>query len=104
MTSSAVTGQRQPGGSSPLGIRWLRRAWYYLPAVAVFVSVVGAWELIVRNIDLRGLPLPAPSAILGALVDNWSNGRWPLGKAAAATLFEAVGRLAIANALGALLA
>ncbi len=54
-----------------------------------------AWELVVRNIDLRGLPLPAPSAIVTALVENWSNGRWPLGKAAAATLFEAVGGLAI---------
>jgi len=76
------------------------RIWYYLPAVTVFAAAIGTWELAVRNIDLRGLPIPAPSAILTALVDNWSNGRWPLAKAAEATLFEAVGGLAIGTVLG----
>jgi ABC-type nitrate/sulfonate/bicarbonate transport system, permease component len=78
----------------------MQRFWYYLPAVIVFAGTIGAWELLVRNIDLRGLPLPAPSAIVRALGENWSNGRWPLGKAAAATLFEAVGGLAIGTSLG----
>ena len=104
MTMATATSPSRRGGGSPSGARWLRRAWYYLPAVVVFVAVVGAWELIVRKIDLRGLPLPAPTAILGALADNWSNGRWPLGKAATATLFEAVGGLAIGTSLGVLLA
>jgi NitT/TauT family transport system permease protein len=54
--------------------------------------------------DLRGLPLPAPSAIVAALVENWASGRWPLGKAAAATLFEAVGGLAIGTSLGVVVA
>jgi NitT/TauT family transport system permease protein len=84
--------------------RWARRFWYYLPAVVVFGALIGGWELAVRNIDLRGLPLPAPSAIGTALVENWSNGRWPLGKAAAATLFEAIGGLAIGTSLGVVIA
>ena len=77
------------------GGRWIRRFWYYLPAVLVFVGTISAWELVVRNVDLRGLPLPAPSAIVTALGEHWTAGRWPLAKAAAATLFEAVGGLAI---------
>jgi NitT/TauT family transport system permease protein len=83
---------------------WLRRISYYLPALLVFAATIGAWELLVRNIDLRGLPLPAPSSIAGALGENWSNGRWPLGKAAEATLFEAVGGLAIGTSLGVIVA
>jgi NitT/TauT family transport system permease protein len=93
-----------PGARRGPAARWAARVLYYLPAVAVFAAAIGAWELGVRNIDLRGLPLPAPSAIGSALIDNWSNGRWPLGKAAAATLYEAVGGLAIGTSLGVLIA
>jgi NitT/TauT family transport system permease protein len=93
-----------PGARRGFAARWAARVLYYLPAVAVFAAAIGAWELGVRNIDLRGLPLPAPSAIGSALIDNWSNGRWPLGKAAAATLYEAVGGLAIGTSLGVLIA
>jgi NitT/TauT family transport system permease protein len=104
VTSVAAAAPGRPSGGSRWGRRALERLWYYLPALVVFAGTIGAWELIVRNIDLRGLPLPAPSAILGALGENWSNGRWPLGKAAAATLFEAVGGLAIGTSLGVVLA
>jgi NitT/TauT family transport system permease protein len=93
-----------PGARRGPAARWAARVLYYLPAVAVFAAAIGAWELGVRNIDLRGLPLPAPSAIGSALIDNWSNGRWPRGKAAAATLYEAVGGLAIGTSLGVLIA
>ncbi len=103
MTAAVARPGRAPGTSRAAG-RWAERIAYYLPAIAVFLAVVGAWELAVRDIDLRGLPIPAPSAIATALVDNWSNGRWPLGKAAAATLFEAVGGLAIGTSLGVVIA
>ena len=95
-----------PRASAGTGVagRWAGRVAYYLPAVVVFAAAIGAWELAVRNIDLRGLPIPAPSAIAGALTDNWSNGRWPLGKAALATLFEAVGGLAIGTGFGVVIA
>jgi len=82
----------------------MHRFWHHLPAVILFVGTIGLWEVLVRNIDLRGLPLPAPSAIVRALGENWSSGRWPLAKAAGATLFEAVGGLAIGTSLGVVVA
>lgn len=97
MTAMVARPRRAAGSGAT---RVAVRVAYYLPAIVVFVAAIGAWELAVRNIDLRGLPLPAPTAIATALVDNWSNGRWPLGKAAAATLFEAIGGLAIGTSLG----
>lgn len=83
---------------------WQRRIRWYLPALLVFVATIGLWELVVQNIDLRGLPLPAPSEIVGALADSWGAGRWPIGKAAAATLFEALGGLAIGTVAGVVMA
>lgn len=109
MTSAAAaspgraSGRARSGGAHSSG-SWAQRLWYYLPAVIVFAGTVAAWELLVRNIDLRGFPLPTPSAIVTALADNWAAGRWPLGKAAGATLFEAVGGLAIGTSLGVLMA
>ena len=84
---------------SGLGRRLRRWAWY-LPAVIVFVGTIGLWEVAVANIDVRGFPLPAPSDIGTALVESWGAGRWPIGKAAAATLFEALGGLAIGTTAG----
>jgi NitT/TauT family transport system permease protein len=98
--TAAVVSSGRPGGLRAGAQRGAARVAYYLPAIAVFVAAIGLWEFAVRNIDLRGLPLPAPSAVASALVDNWSNGRWPLGKAATATLFEAIGGLVIGTSLG----
>ncbi len=109
MTTAIATGAHrghQPGTApaTPAAERWIRRFWYYLPAVIVFAGTIAAWEVAVRNIDLRGFPLPAPTDIVAALVENWAEGRWPLGKAAAATLFEALGGLTIGTLLGVALA
>ncbi len=104
MTSAAAASPGRTSGTAHPGGKWMRRFWYHLPAVIVFVGTIGAWELLVRNIDLRGLPLPAPSAIVSALGENWASGRWPLAKAAGATLFEAVGGLAIGTSLGVVVA
>lgn len=104
MTSAAAASPGRAPGASQSGVRWMQRFWYYLPAVIVFAGTIGAWELIVRNIELRGFPLPAPSDIVGALGENWAAGRWPLSKAAGATLFEAVGGLAIGTSLGVIVA
>jgi NitT/TauT family transport system permease protein len=108
VTVTAATG-RVPGSgrtaSSPgAAARIAQRLKENLPALLVFVGTLAIWELAVRNIDLRGLPLPAPTVIGGALVDNWSAGRWPLGKAAFATLFEALGGLAIGTVAGSIVA
>ena len=100
--SAAAT---RPAASGSIAMsRWLRRIRWYLPAVLVFVGTIALWELVVQNIDLRGLPLPAPSEIAGALSDSWGAGRWPIGKAAAATLFEALGGLAIGTFAGVVVA
>lgn len=96
-------------GVTPVRVRGsaagrLRRLAWYLPAVAVFVGTIGLWELAVANIDVQGFPLPAPSDIGTALVDSWGAGRWPIGKAAATTLFEALGGLAIGTTAGVVVA
>jgi len=89
-----------PGG---LG-RWLRRARWHLPAIAVFVATLALWEFVVGTIDIQGFPLPAPTEIGSALAENWDAGRWPIGKAVAATLFEALGGLTIGTIAGVALA
>lgn len=80
--------------------RWARAARYYAPAVVVFVAGIGLWEVGVRVLGIRAFILPAPSAILSALIDNWGAGRWPLAISARTTLFEAVGGLIIGTAVG----
>lgn len=105
--SAATARPAAPRPAAPGSVgtaRWLRRIRWYLPAALVFVGTIGLWELVVQNIDLRGLPLPAPSEIGGALADSWGAGRWPIGKAAAATLFEALGGLAIGTVAGVVMA
>ncbi len=104
MTSAMAASAGRASGGQPSERRWSQRFWYYLPAVLVFAGTIAAWELIVSSIELRGFPLPTPSAIITALGENWAAGRWPLSKAAGATLVEAVGGLAIGTSLGALVA
>jgi NitT/TauT family transport system permease protein len=103
MTSAAVADPRR-AGSAPRAGRWLRRLRYYLPTGVVFVATIALWEAIVQNVEIRGFPLPAPSQILAALQDNWSAGRWPLSRAAMATLYEAVGGFAIGTTAGVVVA
>jgi NitT/TauT family transport system permease protein len=102
---TAATVGPAPAGTSAAGLgRWIRRIRWYLPAVVVFVGTIALWEAVVRSVDLGGLPLPAPSEIWRALTESWGAGRWPIGKAAAATLFEALGGLAIGTVAGVLVA
>ena len=82
----------------------LRQVAYYLPAIIVFVVTVAIWEVVVRNIEIRGFPLPAPSQIVNALGANWGVGRWPLQTSATATLIEAFGGLAIGTVAGVIVA
>jgi NitT/TauT family transport system permease protein len=80
--------------------RWTRRLRLYAPTLAVLVATVLLWEFAVQSGALRGIPLPAPSQIVDALAANWASGRWPLARAAIATLFEAVGGLLIGTVAG----
>jgi NitT/TauT family transport system permease protein len=72
----------------------------YGPTVLVFVAVIVLWELGVSALDMRVRILPAPSAIVAALGENWSGGRWPLLESTLSTLFEAVGGLVIGTIVG----
>lgn len=72
----------------------------YLPAVVVFVAVIAFWELIGPSLQRRPLVMPPPSAIVTALGENWSGGRWQLLPSALATLYEAVGGLIIGTVVG----
>lgn len=77
---------------------------YYLPAVAVFVGVIVAWEALTRLFSVRAFILPAPSAIVAALAENWNGGRWPLAPSVVATLTEALGGLLIGTVVGVVVA
>jgi NitT/TauT family transport system permease protein len=101
--TSAALAPPAPGGPRAAG-RWARRVRYYLPAVAVFVTTLLIWEVVVRSVTIQGFPLPAPSEIVTALADNWEAGRWPIGKATVATLFEALGGLLIGTVAGVVVA
>jgi NitT/TauT family transport system permease protein len=74
---------------------WRLRLRQYLPPVVFFVAVLVVWEVAVRS-----AVLPPPSAILAALVDNWSAGRWPLFDSARNTLAEALLGLLLGTSLG----
>ena len=100
MTSPGAGGTG-PGGTGPgRGVRTARVARDYLPAVLVAVGALIVWEALVRTLQMRAFILPAPSAILAALVENWSNDRFPLFRSAQATLFEAIGGFVIGVTAG----
>lgn len=96
-------GSGHPGAAAGPS-RWIRRVRWYLPAIMVFAGTLAIWELAIRNVQIQGFPLPAPTEIAAALGENWAAGRWPIGKAAVATLFEALGGLAIGTFAGVVLA
>ena len=95
---TAAAGRAAPAAFRPS--RVADRLRYYLPAIAVFVGVILAWELLVGGLGIEAFILPAPSAIVTAMVDNWAGGRWPLSEAAYNTLYEALGGLLIGTVAG----
>jgi NitT/TauT family transport system permease protein len=103
VTAAATTPRGMPAGSTR-SARWTRRLRLYVPTIVVFIATIALWEVAVRSRALGGFPLPAPSQIVEALATNWGSGRWPLGRAAVATLFEAVGGLLIGTAAGVVVA
>jgi NitT/TauT family transport system permease protein len=70
------------------------------PAIVVFFAVIVIWQLGVSALDLQNFILPVPSEIAAAFVANWP----ALQKAAAATLYEALGGLVIGVTAGVLVA
>ena len=96
MSADVGTVTRGPIRSTPRQPRGTARTVVeYAPAIVVFVGGIVAWELIVSTLGLRAFILPRPSAIVAALVDNWTAGRFGLLASWQATTFEAVGGLVI---------
>lgn len=102
--SVAVPAIGRPRGAPRAGRRWRARVAYYLPATIVFVLGLVLWEVGVGALGDAAFVLPKPSAIVVALGENWGAGRWPLAKAAMATLAEAAGGLVIGTVSGAIAA
>jgi NitT/TauT family transport system permease protein len=67
-----------------------------LPALTVFVAVVVVWEVGLVLLGVKQFLLPRPSAIIGALVEEWP----VLSRGVVYTGLEALGGLALGATLG----
>ena len=76
----------------------------YAPAFLVAAGGLLLWELAIRTLGLTAFILPAPSAILGALVGNWTDARFPLAQSAQNTIIEAAGGFLIGVTAGVVVA
>jgi NitT/TauT family transport system permease protein len=105
---SAATGVAGRGSGGAPGVGTGRRAAgalrEYAPAFLVAAAGLVLWELAIRGLRLNAFILPAPSAIAGALVENWGPGRFPLFESAKNTAIEAVGGFLIGTTAGVVVA
>jgi NitT/TauT family transport system permease protein len=103
---SAATGSVADAGGPGDGIasRTTRVVREYLPAVLVAVAGLVIWEVAIRGLNVKAFILPAPTAILAALIDNWTGDRFSLARSALATLVEAVGGFVIGVTAGTVVA
>lgn len=93
----------EPSGPSAAG-KAARAVRGYAPAVLVAVGGLVVWELAIRLANLNAFILPAPSAIIAALVGNWNGERFPLWQSAQNTIIEAVGGFLIGTTAGVVVA
>ena len=99
--TSRIVGQPAAApGRAPAGRSLSRRLAFYLPPALVFVGVLIFWEVSVTALDLKAFLFPRPSAIVRALIDNFSSGPYSLLTSWQATFIEAVGGLVIGTAAG----
>lgn len=98
--AAASVGVPLPPIGRPRRIAIGRRLIDYLPAAVAFVAIVAIWEVAASTLQTRPYVMPPPSAIVAALIDNWSSERWPLFASAQHTFFEALGGLVIGTAVG----
>ena len=89
---SAVVEPVSPGTLRRAG----RRVWDWLPAAAVLVLGVAAWQGLVTALDIQRFLLPKPTEIIGALVENWRF-LWGAGWA---TFLQALGGFAVGGGAG----
>ena len=107
---SAATGRSTPASPSPVtsspgrATRAARTVREYAPAALVAVGGLVLWEVLIRTSSMATFILPAPSAIISALVDNWTGDRFPLWESAKNTIVEAVGGFLIGTTAGVVVA
>ena len=102
MSASAVVASQ--GGPAPAGHRRARRMADLIPPILVFVGVLVFWEVSVTALDLKAFLFPRPTAIVRALIENWSGGTYAIFPSWRATILEAVGGLIIGTTAGVLVA
>jgi NitT/TauT family transport system permease protein len=92
VTAITAHGARRSG----LAVRALRKVGEWVPALVVFVLVVGLWEGLTRALHVQQFLLPKPSAIVSTF---WMqrHSLWPAGWY---TFKEALGGFAIGSGLG----
>jgi NitT/TauT family transport system permease protein len=100
-----------PAGPSPAAGPRARRGYpvrralrEYVPSIVVIVGGLVLWELAIRLLRLNAFILPAPSAIWGALAENWNGERFPLFESAKNTIVEAAGGFVIGTTAGVVVA
>lgn len=89
-----------PAPRPPARRSLLRRAWTYVPAMLLFLALIGAWQLYVAIFDIRDVILPTPGAVASTVADRW----FVLQPEMLATLSEAVQGFLLAAVVGLLLA
>jgi len=98
MTAAAAMGMGRPARVRNLAVG--RRLRDVLPALAIFVSVLIAWEVILGAVGVQQFLIPRPSVIAAALVDQWPT----LQKGVVFTATEALGGLLVGSSLALLAA
>ncbi len=90
------------GAATPRGVvgRVAARVGDALPAIAVFVGVIAAWELVLGALGVQQFLLPPPSVIAAAFADQWS----VLQRSVVYTGTEALVGLLVGSSLGLLAA
>jgi ABC-type nitrate/sulfonate/bicarbonate transport system permease component len=78
----------------------LRRLATYIPAVLLFIALIGLWQLYVTVFDIRDVILPEPGAVASTLGDRW----FVLQPEMLVTLSEAAQGFLLAAVAGLLLA
>lgn len=86
----------------------VERVRYYLPTIIVAITVLAAWEFLVRALNIQQFILPRPSQIAERFYEEFTlfrtGGGSILFQASAATFYEAVGGFVIGCGSGILVA
>lgn len=100
-TPGGTTLEQPAAGPRPGGRRsLLRRAATYIPAVLLFIALIGLWQLYVTVFDVRDVILPEPGAVASTVSDRW----FVLQPEMLVTLAEAAQGFLLAAVAGLLLA